>query len=226
MPSIDYLQKYSLFEGMPAGDLARLAPHIHKRAVAKGVYLFFPGSSGTNTYLVESGLVRLFLTNAYGDEFLLNLLRVGKVFGLPVPMDGEMRLMGAAAYEDSVVLSIPSALLVESMPSMPQLAINLYREVSISARALLIHTRALVTLPLNARLAFLILRLSQMWQTGDCIEMPVNQAELAGWLGASRGRLNRAIRELQKNSIIRLEEDKRILILDRAGLERLATTRA
>ncbi|HZW03238.1 MAG TPA: Crp/Fnr family transcriptional regulator [Anaerolineaceae bacterium] len=224
MPTIEQLQKYPIFEAVPEDDMMRLAPHIHKRAFAKGVYLFFPGSSCTNTYLVVSGLVRLFFTNANGDEFLLNLLRTGKVFGLPVLMEGEMRLMGAAAYEDSVVFSIPSALLVENLPSMPQLAVNLYREVSISARALLIHTCALVTLPLNARLAFLILRLSQMWQTGDCIEMPVRQAELAGWLGASRGRLNRAIRELQKSNMIRLEEDQRILILDRAGLERLATT--
>jgi CRP/FNR family transcriptional regulator len=223
MPIIDHLQKYPLFEGMPEEDLMRLAPHIHKRVVAKGVYLFFPGSSSTSTYLLVSGLVRLFVTDAHGEEFLLNLLKAGKVFGLPVPMDGDMRLMGAAAYEDSVVLSISSALLMENLPSMPQLAINLYREVSFSARALLIHARALVTLPLNARLAFLLLRLSQMWQTGDRIEMPLNQAELAGWLGASRGRLNRAINELQKSNLIRMEDDKHILILDRTGLKRLAT---
>lgn len=225
MTSIDYLQRYPLFEAIPEEDLMRLAPHIHKRAIAKGVYLFFPGSSSTSTYLVVSGLVRLFFINANGDEFLLNLLKAGNVFGLPVPLEGDVRLMGAAAYEDSVVLSIPSALLMENMPSMPQLAINLYREVSIGARSLLIHATNMVTLPLNGRLAFLLLNLSKMWQTGDHIELPISQAELAGWLIASRGRLNRALGELKKKGLIYIEDDK-IKILDRVGLEHLATIKA
>ncbi len=226
MTSIDHLQRYLLFEAIPEEDLMRLAPHIHKRAIAKGVYLFFPGSSSTNTYLVVSGLIRLFFTNSNGDEFILNLIKTGSVFGLPVPLEGDVRLMGAAAYEDSVVFSIPSALLMESMPSMPQLAINLYREVSIGARALLIHATTLVTLPLYARLAFLLLNLSKMWQTGDRIELPISQTELAGWLMASRGRLNRAIGELQRKGLICLNDDKSIQILDRVGLERLATIQA
>ena len=222
MLTIDSLQNFSLFEDLSTDDLAHLLPHIHKRAVARGVYLFYPSSPISNTYLVVSGLVRLFFTNAHGQEFLLNLVRPGKVFGLPVLQEDQVRLLGASAYQDSVVLCIASGQLLEYMPAMPRLGINLYREASTSARDLLIHARALVTLPLNARLAFLLLRISQTWQTGDCMDLPINQTELGDWLGASRGRVNRTLNELENLDLIRREGNARILVLDRAGLEGLA----
>ena len=221
MLTIDQLRDYPLFTGLTEQELGLLLPRLTKRAFAKGVYLFYPGSSSTNTYLVASGLVRLFFTNTHGEEFLLHLVRPTDVFGLPV-LDGEdVRVVGAATYQDSVVLSIECQYLLQSMQTMPILARNLYREASSSARMLLIHARALTTLNLNARLAFFLLRISHVWEAADLIELPLSQAELAGWLGASRGRLNRAISELQKQGLIRVV-DARILLTDRAGLERLA----
>lgn len=223
MITIDQLRNYPLFTGLTEQELGLILPRLTKRAFAKGTYLFYPGSSSTNTYLVESGLVRLFFTNTHGEEFLLHLVRPTDVFGLPVLDAEDVRVVGAAAYQDSVVLSIECEYLLQSMQTMPTLARNLYREASSSARMLLIHARALTTLSLNARLAFLLLRISHVWETADSIEMPLNQAELAGWLGASRGRLNRALSEFQKQGMIQVK-DARILLTDRAGLERLAKT--
>lgn len=217
------LEKYSLFADLLEDDLKCILPYVQKRAFAKGVYLFYPQSSSLKTYLVESGLVRLFFTNAHGEEFLLNLVRPQGVFGLPVLQEEQVRLMGAATYQDSVILSISSAHLAEAMQTMPQLAINLYREASTSARMLLNHTRSIVTLSLNERLALMLLRLSKIWQSTDTIDMPINQTELAGWLGASRGRLNRALAELQKQGLLQVEADH-IKLTDRMGLKNLANT--
>ncbi len=224
MLTTDHLQKYPIFENLDESNLARLLPHVHKRAFAKGAYLFHPGSPSTNTYLVESGLVRLFFTNAHGEEFLVNLVRPTGVFGLPVLDTEDIRVGGAAAYQDSVILSIECGFLLQAMQTMPALARNLYREATSSGRKLLIHARTLVTLNLNARLASLLLRLSLVLQTADVIEMPIKQAELAGWLGVSRGRINRALNELQQQGLIRVEEDARIRLTNRLGLENLVKT--
>lgn len=218
-----HLHKYPLFEGLHEDELARLLPHLHKRTFAKGVYLFYPQSPSLNTYLVEAGMVRLFFTNTHGEEFLLNLVRPGGSFGLPVIQADQGRLMGAATYQDAVILTIACEQLLAAMQTIPRLAQNLYREASTSGRMLLIHTRALVTMNLEARLAFFLLRVAQVWQMPATIEMPLHQSELAGWLGASRGRLNRALQKLQTQGIIRIEENH-ILILDRTRLERLAQT--
>jgi CRP/FNR family transcriptional regulator len=220
MPNPESLQKYPLFESLPEKDLVRLLPHIQKRAFGKGVYLFYPGSPNSQTYLVESGLVRLFFTNAHGKEFFLNLVHSGGIFGLPVLEASQTRLMGASAFQDSVIVSIPCEVLTDNMLTMPLLARNLYREASQSARLLVNHSKRLVTLSLNARLAQTILQVARMWGTAEGMEMPLNQSQFASWLGASRGRLNRALIDLQKQGLIRTE-DTFIYLLDKDGLERV-----
>jgi len=221
MLTSDQLKKFPLFDGLSADEYSRLLPYIHKRVYAKGVYLFYPQSPSTNTYLVQSGLVRLFLTNTHGEEFMLKLVRPYEAFGLPLLQKDQLRLMGAAAYQDSMILSIGCEYLIEAMRSIPQLTLNLYRETSTNARVLLLHTRSLMTSNLSARLAFVFLFLAHKQQNADEIEMPIHQAELASWVGASRGRLNRTLSEMQKSGLIQVE-DNRILLIDRSALERIA----
>ena len=219
--TVDQLRIYPLFKDLDENELTRLAPLLTRRVLAKGAYLFYPGDPGESIYLLKSGLVRLFFTNASGQEFLLNLVCPFEVIGLPMMDDDQVRVMGAAAHLPSVVLSISKRDLFALMDESPHLMRNVYREVSNNARKLLLHTRTLATVDLNGRLATLLLRLSRKGGNEACtVAMPLTQAELAGWLGASRGRLNRAMIRLQQMGLICMEEQK-IMILDRPGLESL-----
>jgi len=221
MLTTDQLRKYPLFAGLNGDELACLAPLLTKRTFAKGAYIYYPGNPGLNTYLVESGLVRLFFTNAAGEEFLLNLIGPYQAFGLPLLQSGQYRLMGAAAYQPSGILSISCDDLGKLMDASSRLMRNIYQELSTNARKLLLHTRSLVTVSLNGRLAIMLLRLARKDENQfDIVDMPLNQAELASWLGASRGRLNRAISHFQKLGLIRVN-GQRIIILNRPGLEHM-----
>jgi len=221
MVNKDQLKKFALFDGLEDAELTRLLPYINKHAYAKDVYLYYPQTPSIKTYLIQSGLVRLFFTNSHGEEYLLKLIRPYDAFGLPLLKKDQLRLMGAAAYQDSVILSIGSDYLIESMQRFPQLALNLYHEASSAGRELLLHTRNLATLNLNERLAFIFLYLSHKQQNRDAIELPIRQAEFAGWIAVSRGRLNRALNEMQKQGLISVE-NTRILLIDRSALERIA----
>jgi DNA-binding GntR family transcriptional regulator len=53
------------------------------------------------------------------------------------------------------------------------------------------------------------------------IELPFSQEMLASWMGASRGRVNRALAQLQQMGLIE-HDGQKIRLLDRAGLERMA----
>lgn len=221
MLTTNQLGDYPLFKGLNDDELARLASLLTRRVLAKGAYLFYPGNPGQNTYLVESGKMRLFFTNAAGQEFLLNLVGPLETIGLPLLDDDQFRVIGAAAFQSSVILSISRDDLFKVADDSPQLMRNIYRELSISARKLLLHTRTLATVDLNGRLATILLRLSRKEGNDvNVIAMPLNQAELAGWIGASRGRLNRAIAQLQQKGLILVAEQE-IEILDRPGLEKL-----
>jgi len=221
MLSIDQIREYPLFAGLDETELANLSACLIKRTFAKGAYIYYPGNPGLNTYLVETGLVRLFFIDAAGQEYLLNLIGPNEAFGLPLLEDDQFRVTGAAAHQPSVVLSIGREDLLQLMDHSPQFMRNIYLELVTIARKLLLHTRSLVTLSLNGRLATMLLRLTKKDENQQCvINMLLSQEELAGWLGASRGRLNRAMNQLQQMGLIRVDGQK-IVVLDSPGLEKM-----
>jgi CRP-like cAMP-binding protein len=52
------------------------------------------------------------------------------------------------------------------------------------------------------------------------VHLPLSQGEMASWLGASRGRLNRAVKELTQLGLI-CNDGQKYVILDREGLEQI-----
>ncbi len=216
MSTADQLQRYTLFAGLEQADLEGLAACVVKRSFARGAYIFYPGNPFLNTYLIESGTVRLFFIDTHGHEFLLNLVKPYSVVGPPVAKSGQVRLIGAMAQEPSVILSFSQEDLSHLMENSHQFSRNMYMEVSDTARKLLMHYQSFVLLGLDGRLAALILSLAG--EDKDEMDLPVSQADLASWLGASRGRINRSINRLQKLGWIRVE-GQRFIILDRQGLQ-------
>jgi CRP-like cAMP-binding protein len=223
MITTDELHKYPLFAGLSTIELTALAACLSKRVVAKGAYLYHPGNPGLYTYLVQTGLVRLFFNNAQGQEFVLNLVGPGQVFGLPLWQEQQTRVLGAAALLPSVVLVIKREDLFHFMERFPTLMHNIYQELATSSRSLTLRVRALTTLSLKGRLARLLLRLSMKDQNQGYkneVYLPLSQGEMASWLGASRGRLNRAVKELTQLGLIR-NDGQKYVILDREGLEQI-----
>jgi len=217
MPAISLLRDYPLFANLSESELESVAARLVKRSFAKGAYLYYPGNPSLNMYLIESGLARLFFCNERGQEFMVNLAGPGSVVGLVMLMKGQARIMGAAAQQPLVALSLSQEDVFHFMETFPRFHHNVLLEISLTLRKLTLQYQIAVTVSLRGRLALLVLYLAQNKSEFD---LPVTQAELATWIGSSRGRFNRAMAELQQLGIIRLEGQK-ITILDRQGLENL-----
>jgi CRP/FNR family transcriptional regulator len=217
------LREYPLFAGLNEDELASISICLTKRHFAKGAYLYYPGNPGLSMYLVESGLVRLFFANTRGEEFLLNLIRPGSTVGLPLLPDDHVRLTGAAAQQDSVVLILSREDMFKFMQSSSQFMQNIYLEMTSSMRRLTLYAQAHTMLDISARLASLLVYQSvnnQNISAGD-IELPLSQAEIAGWVGASRGRVNRTLSKMQQQKLIRLDGSK-IFVNDLPNLMKMA----
>jgi CRP/FNR family cyclic AMP-dependent transcriptional regulator len=217
----DQIRMYPIFAGLTDAELAGVAPILKKRAFAAGAYIYYPGNPGLHSYLVESGLVRLFVSTASGQELTLKLVGPQEVFGLPLLDDEQARLIGAVAHQPAVLYAIARQDFLQLMDRSPQFMCNIYKDLATDARRLLLHLRSLATLNLNGRLAAMLLRLEKENDGEDYIvDMPLNQEAFASWLGASRGRLNQAIHQLEDLGMIRVEGSE-IVILDYPALERM-----
>jgi CRP/FNR family transcriptional regulator len=223
MSRVYQLREYPLFTGLNETELTNLAACLVKRTFAKNAYLYYPGNPGLSIYLVESGLVRQFFCDITGQEFLLNLAGPGTSLGLPLLIDDRVRASGAAAQLTSVVLILEREDLFYFMERSPQFMYNVYTEVALSLRKLFMLTRSLASLDLNGRLAGILLYLAAInpsQESKDNLDLPLTQAEMASWIGASRGRINRAINKLEQRGLIGVKGPT-ISILDRQELEKL-----
>jgi CRP-like cAMP-binding protein len=180
--------------------------------------LFQEDDDGTELFVVESGRIAIANRSPDGRESVVALMEPGDLFGEMALFDGLGRSAHARSLETSVVHAIPFRAIRDELEADPEL---LWGVVEMLARRLRSMDNALadaVFLDVTGRTAKRLLELA-----GDADEftLPVTQEELAGLVGASRERVNKALA-----SFIRLgwveQRDRRYTITDREQLTRRA----
>ncbi len=213
------LRTYTLFANLSPDTLNVIAARLSKRVFGKGVYIYHRGSPGHVLYFVESGQVRGFITSEAGREVTLAFYNPGDMFGLSGALDDHPRLTTAIAVEPTTVLMLQRDDLTQFSASQPQLAQNLLAEMALSLRNITDYTYALAFLDLTGRVATVLLQIDSHNAEGK-VPMNLTQTDLANWVAASRGRVNRVLKDLRELGLIQIDEQK-VIIRDRAGLERL-----
>ena len=176
--------------------------------------IFAEGDEARELYLVRTGRVAIANRSPDGRSSVIALMEEGDLFGEMSLFDGEGRSADARALEPSELVAVPFPAIRAALELRPQL---LWSVVALLARRLRATDAALadaVFLDVPGRTAKRLLEIA-----GDTDEfvLPVTQEELAGMVGASRERVNKAIA-----AFIRLgwleQIDRRYRILDRGQL--------
>ncbi|MCU1375881.1 MAG: putative Crp family transcriptional regulator [Actinomycetia bacterium] len=212
------LADVDLFRSLSPDAVQRVVAASAARSLRRGDVLFQEDDDGTELFVVESGRIAIANRSPDGRESVVALMEPGDLFGEMSLFDGLGRSAHARALETSVVHAIPFRAIREELEADPEL---LWGVVEMLARRLRNMDNALadaVFLDVTGRTAKRLLELA-----GDADEflLPVTQEELAGLVGASRERVNKALA-----SFIRLgwveQRDRRYTITDREQLTRRA----
>lgn len=203
-----------LFENLPAETVERVASSAHRRDLQRNDVLFVEGEPAASLFVVVQGRIAISNKSVDGRESMVALMEVGDLFGEMGLFDGNGRSAEARALEMSAVIEVPYEPLVTLYESEPTL---LWRVVAMLARRLRTMDNALadaVFLDVTGRTAK---RLLELAGDSDEFTLPITQEELAGMVGASRERVNKAIA-----SFVRLgwldQRDRRYVITNREQL--------
>jgi CRP-like cAMP-binding protein len=146
---------------------------------------------------------------------MLALMERGDLFGELGLLDGGARSAMARAIEPSSVLQIPYKIVLEQLESNPSMLWGVTKLLAKRLRTMDEVLSDSVFLDVTGRTAKRLIELSG---GKDEFVLPITQEELAGMVGASRERVNKAIA-----SFIRLgwieQHDRRYRILMRQKLE-------
>jgi CRP-like cAMP-binding protein len=219
MVDTTFLHAVELFEDLTSDELAKLAAAAELRSYVRNDALFSQGDEPDALYVVTAGRIAIANRSIDNRESVVALMERGALFGEMALFDGQGRSAEARALEPSEVVRIPYGPLRSIYQDRPML---LWGVVKLLAERLRSTDSALadsVFLDVTGRTAK---RLLDLAGGSDEFTLPITQEELAGMVGASRERVNKAIA-----SFVRLgwidQTDRRYHIVKRDELERRAT---
>lgn len=208
------LRSTLLFAEIDDDVLERITSEAIERGLRRGDVLFAEGDDPASLFVVTSGRIAIANKSIDGRESVVALMEPGDLFGEMGLFDGLGRSAEARALEPSEVIEIPYApvqALYEERPS------ELWNVVKLLAARLRSMDEALadsVFLDVTGRTAK---RLLELAGDSDEFTLPVTQEELAGMVGASRERVNKAIASFVKLGWL-AQNERRYLITNREQL--------
>jgi CRP/FNR family cyclic AMP-dependent transcriptional regulator len=218
MADLDLLRANEMFAEIHGESWDRIVAAARTIDLRRGDVLFREGDHPDQLFVVEDGRIAIATRSIDGRESVIALMERGDLFGEMPMLDGMGRSADARALESSLVTAIPYAPVRQAFEEQPNL---LWGVVALLANRIRTDNAALADsffLDVTGRTAKRLLELSG---DADEFQLPVTQEELAGMVGASRERVNKAIA-----SFVRLgwidQAERRYQILDREQLTRRA----
>lgn len=208
------LAQSELFSDFHADELEHILADARSVQLSRNDVIFNEGDSASALFGVRSGRIAIGLQSPDGRESLIALMEAGDVFGDMPLFDGETRSAQARALETSDLLCVPYAPIRAILEERPAL---LWTMVAMLSRRLRSTDAALadsVFLDVTGRTAK---RLLELAGDSDVFTLPITQEELAGLVGASRERVNKAIAAFVRLGWLDLA-DRQYRVADRAQL--------
>lgn len=190
MPDTTLMSETILFAGLDDDALAKVVEAGRDLEMRRGDVLFREGDDPDELFVVLSGRIAIANKSIDGRESMVALMEEGDLFGEMGLFDGRGRSAEARALETSVVTAVPYGPVRNLYQDDPAL---LWRVVAMLAGRLRTMDTALadsVFLDVTGRTAK---RLLDLAGDEDEFSLPITQEELAGMVGASRERVNKAI---------------------------------
>jgi CRP-like cAMP-binding protein len=209
------LQNVELFGDFSDDEHRRVADAADVLDLVRGDVLFGEGSEADACYVVTGGRIAISNRSVDGRESMVALMERGDLFGEMGLFDGMGRSAEARALESSQAIRIPYDVLRAVWDDRPDLLWSVVRLLSQRIRSTDEALADAFFLDVTGRTAKHLLDLAG---DRDDFEIPITQEELAGLVGASRERVNKAIA-----SFIRLgwieQIDRRYVITNRQQME-------
>jgi CRP/FNR family transcriptional regulator, cyclic AMP receptor protein len=214
--TIEFFHAVDFFKGFGPDSLTRLAQSAEPLSLQRGDAVFEEGDAADDAYIVKSGRVAIANRSVEGRESIVALMTEGDLFGEMALFDGQGRSTGARALEPSDVVRVPFSVLRAELENDNA---ALWNVIALLVGRLRATDEALadsVFLDVTGRTAK---RLLEMAGDQDEFVLPITQEELAGMIGASRERVNKAIAQFvrlgwleQQERTYRITDRKRMSV--------------
>jgi CRP/FNR family cyclic AMP-dependent transcriptional regulator len=210
------LETTQLLGALPQDALETLRTASTVRNVARNEVLFRRGDPATELFGIVSGRIAICTRAPDGRESLVAVLDEGSLFGELGLFDAGPRSADARGLETTQLLALEYEAVRAALKAEPQLLWIIIRVLARRLRATDDTLADAVFLDVPGRTAKRLLELSA---GEDEFRLRMTQEDLAGLVGASRERVNKALSMFMRLGWLSVEGRNRYRILDRPALD-------
>jgi CRP-like cAMP-binding protein len=220
--TLELLRRVSIFADLDDTVLRALSARCRRRRYGEDESLFHEGDPGHTLYVIASGTVSIQRTTEDGAITRLARRGAGDPFGEMSLIDGKPRMADAVTVEPSEILSLERKDFLWCVHHYPQVGLRIMAYLADRLREAANHLEMLQSQDVLGRVAAVVIDLMRVYgepsPTGEVrIRVRVTQQTLAEQVGASRESVNRCLRRLRREKVLRLES-RHIVVLRPAAL--------
>ena len=187
--------------------------------------VFSEGNPAAGLYLICHGSVKLYHSDRFGREHILEVAGPGAVLG-ELPMDATQSLsVSAESLTDSQLCFLPRERLTQFLQHYPDSGVRLIGALSVELASARRKVRDLALKGAESRLADLLLQLARISgapTSGQRVHLDYTRRELADMIGVSTETAIRLLAKLKRKRIVRIEH-RDVVIADIDRLTQVAS---
>ncbi len=201
------LKAVSLFAGLTDEEIAALAEAAIVRTFPKNTIVVTEGEQSDSLYVILSGRVKAYVSDANGKDLVLNVEGPGEYFG-ELALDEGPRSASVATLEQCQMAVLGNSMLREFLAAHPVAALQLIRGLIGRIRHVTESLKDLAMLDVYGRVAKLLLDSVQESDGKLVIPERLTQQDIADRVSASREMVSRILKELTTGGYITSEGGK------------------
>lgn len=181
------------------------------RSYPKNVILIHEGDRTDQLYVVLSGRLKVYLSDASGKEVVIDTLRPNDCFG-EMALEGEPRSASVMTLEPCRLSVVERDDFKRHLTNNPEIAYGLIMMLIRRVRGLTRSLGGLALLDVYGRVARLLLDSASEVDGTLLVEERMTQQEIAKRINASREMVSRILTDLREGGYIAIADDRIILL--------------
>lgn len=199
------LEKTPLFSSLDASELALLSSQAVTRTFPKNSVIINEGDASDALYIMNSGRVKVFLSDEDGKEMVLNTLGPGEYFGEVAMLDNAPRSASIITLEKTCISIISKKDFEACLFRNSALAMLIIRDLAKRLRMATENVRSLALLDVYGRVARLLIQLAVEKDGQLVVEEKLTHQDIADRVGSSREMITRILKDLRAGNYIEIE---------------------
>lgn len=216
---IGYLQMVDIFQDLTADEIEEIDRAITMSSCRKGRIFYMPEDTSEVLFLLKEGRVQLYRISPDGKKLVIDNIGPGAIFGEMALIGQGMHNTFAEATEECVLLVMSREDVEHMLVTKPKVALRIFEELGSRLKETESRLEEIAFKGIPARLASYLLQLAD--EQGDDTITGLTHQDLGEQIGTYRETTTQTLNIFKADGLIDIGR-KRITILDRQGLERVA----